>query len=130
MHEQELLRFTDLVDAHTHSPTPLETGGTVFGSNHILEFDTQRREPAREARDYYYDKGMVGYPVKQLGNGTLRLLLPELNATEGNTLIFYPNHRKVALDVHADPVRTLRWRHADPVTTLYQPCAAPTPTLC
>ena len=41
----------------------------MFGSNHILEFDTRLREPAAGAVDYYFDRGLLGYPVKRLRSG-------------------------------------------------------------
>ena len=69
------------------------TKGTLYGSGHMLEFDTQKRETAYMARDTYF-KGTNAYPAKDLGNRKVLLRIPHLAGTPGNTLVFGPNHRE------------------------------------
>lgn len=64
----------------------------LYGSAHILEFDTIRRETAFMARDYFFN-GTTSYPATDLGNRRVRLHVPHLTGTVGNTLVFGPNHR-------------------------------------
>ncbi len=85
------LLFTDGV-----KPTgPLTTvsKSKVYGSNHMLEFDTEKRETAYMVRDFYF-KEITGYPAKRLGGRRVRILVPGLKGTPGNTMVFGPNHRK------------------------------------
>lgn len=69
------------------------TKGSIYGSSHILEFDTKRRETAFMAKDYYF-KGTISYPAQKLEGRKVRLNIPNLKGTSGNTLVFGPNHRK------------------------------------
>ena len=67
--------------------------GEVCGSGHLLEFDTARRETAYMARDYFFN-GTSCYAAKDLGARLVRLFVPGLVGTPGNTLVFGPDHRK------------------------------------
>lgn len=67
--------------------------GEVYGSGHLLEFDTAKRETAYMARDYFFN-GTSCYAAKDLGERTVRLLVPGLVGQLGNTLVFGPDHRK------------------------------------
>lgn len=73
-------------------PMTSVTSGEVYGSSHILEYDTAKRETAYMARDYYF-RGITGYPAKELDDGKVRVLVPGLRGKVGNTLVFGPNHR-------------------------------------
>lgn len=66
--------------------------GDIYGSGHLLEFDTEKRETAYMAKDYYFN-GTASYPAKDLGKRVVRLLVPGLVGKVGNTLVFGPNHR-------------------------------------
>lgn len=74
-------------------PLTTVTKGAIYGSSHILEFDTEKRETAFMVRDYYF-KGTVSYPAQALQGRKVRLNIPNLRGTPGNTLVFGPNHRK------------------------------------
>ncbi|NDV61559.1 right-handed parallel beta-helix repeat-containing protein [Puniceicoccales bacterium CK1056] len=74
-------------------PLTTVSKGTVYGSGHMLEFDTEKRETAYMARDYYF-KTTASYPVKKLDGRKVLLRIPNLVGTPGNTLVFGPNHRK------------------------------------
>lgn len=73
-------------------PMTSVTTGDVYGSSHILEYDTAKRETAYMAKDFYFG-GITGYPAQQLGGRRVRLLVPGLTGAPGNTLVFGPNHR-------------------------------------
>lgn len=64
----------------------------LYGSAHLLEFDTEKRETAYMAKDYFF-KGTSAYPAEDLGKGIVRLRLPGLTGKPGNTLVFGPHHR-------------------------------------
>lgn len=68
------------------------TGGLVYGSNHLLEFDPVQRKTAVMAQDYYF-QGTTSYPAREVGDRKVRLSIPGLTGTPGNTLVFGPNHR-------------------------------------
>lgn len=74
-------------------PLTTVSNGGVFGSGHLLEFDTEKRETAYMAEDYFF-KGTSVYPAKDLGKGVVRLCIPGLSGTPGNTMVFGPNHRE------------------------------------
>lgn len=73
-------------------PLTTVSKGTVYGSGHLLEFDTEKRETAYMARDYFF-KGTASYPAKELDGRKVLLRIPGLVGTPGNTLVFGPNHR-------------------------------------
>lgn len=73
-------------------PLTTVSKGTLYGSGHLLEFDTEKRETAYRVRDYFFN-GTAAYPARDLGEGLVRLLVPGLVGTPGNTLVFGPNHR-------------------------------------
>lgn len=73
---------------------PLTTAseGGIYGSGHLLEYDTELRETAAMAKDMYFS-GTKGYPAEELGGRVVRLRIPGLVGTPGNTLSFGPSHR-------------------------------------
>lgn len=73
-------------------PLTTVSRGLLYGSGHLLEFDTESRETAYMARDYYFN-GTASYPAKDLGGGIVRLRIPGLVGQPGNTMVFGPNHR-------------------------------------
>ena len=85
------LLFTD--GKQTDQPLTSVSKGNTYGSNHILEFDTQKRETAYMVKDYYF-KEINGYPAKKQGGRKVRILVPGLTGTPGNTMVFGPNHRR------------------------------------
>lgn len=72
--------------------TSVSKGGT-YGSSHILEFDSEKKETAYMVYDYYF-KEINGFPAKKLGKNKVRILVPGLKGKVGNTMVFGPNHRK------------------------------------
>lgn len=88
--ENGLLQFTGFTPAEEMLTTV--SGNDVYGSSHILEFDTERRETAFMARDFFF-RGSNGYPAKSLGSRRVLLQLPRVTGKAGNTLVFGPNHR-------------------------------------
>ncbi len=87
---QGTLLFTE---SHAdQGPLTTVTAGEVYGSSHILEYDTAKRETAYMARDYYF-RGITGYPAQQLKGRKVRVKVPGLRGAPGNTLVFGPNHR-------------------------------------
>jgi hypothetical protein len=84
-----ILVFTD--GGTEHEPLTTVKGSEVlypYGS--LLEFDPRKGETAWMARDYFIPQGM---PARDLGQRRVRVFLPKLTATPGNTLVFGPNHR-------------------------------------
>ncbi|MFC1765193.1 hypothetical protein ACFL6U_24365, partial [Planctomycetota bacterium] len=84
------LLFTD--GQKNTGPLTTVSKENVFGSSHMLEYDTQKRETAYMVRDYYFSE-ITGYPAKRLGGRKVRVLVPGLKGTVGNTMAFGPNHR-------------------------------------
>lgn len=76
-------------------PSALTTvsNGGIYGSGHLLEYDTERRETAFMANDLFFN-GTAAYPAEDLGDGRVRLRISGLTGRAGNTLSFGPNHRK------------------------------------
>lgn len=85
-----LLTFTS--GKQEKGPLTTVSKGTLYGSGHLLEFDTEKRETAYMVRDYYF-RGTASYPAEQLDGRKVRLGIPNLEGTPGNTLVFGPNHR-------------------------------------
>ncbi len=87
-------RGTLLFTGHAKPEEKLTTvsKGEIYGSSHMLEFDTKKRETAYMARDFYF-KPITGYPARPLGGRKVRILVPGLKGTPGNTMVFGPNHR-------------------------------------
>lgn len=81
-----------LLQDNTDSALTSVSKGGVCGSGHLLEFDTEKRETAFMARDYFFN-GTGCYAAKDLGNRLVRLLVPGLKGQIGNTLVFGPDHR-------------------------------------
>lgn len=63
----------------------------VYPYGSLLEFDTNKRETAFMARDYYL--GNTPLVAKDLGNRKVRLFLKDLRGTVGNTLVFASANR-------------------------------------
>ncbi len=80
--------------AHENENGPLTSvsKGDIYGSGHLLEFDTAKRETAFMAKDYFFN-GTLSYPAKDLGGRVVRLMIPKLAGKIGNTMVFGPNHR-------------------------------------
>jgi hypothetical protein len=66
--------------------------GNIYGSSHMLEYDTEKRETAYMVRDFYFSP-INGYPATRLGKSKVRIHVPGLKGTVGNTMVFGPNHR-------------------------------------
>ncbi len=66
--------------------------GNIYGSAHMLEYDTEKRETAYMVKDFYFSS-INGYPAKSLGERKVRINVPGLTGTIGNTMVFGPNHR-------------------------------------
>jgi len=64
----------------------------IYGSSHMLEFDTEKRETAFMVSDFYFSN-INGFPAKVLGGRKVRILVPGLKGKTGNTMVFGPNHR-------------------------------------
>lgn len=84
------LLFTD--GEKNAGPLTTVSQGNVFGSNHMLEYDTKKRETAYMASDFYFSE-INGYPAKHLGGRKVWVRVPGLKGTIGNTMSFGPNHR-------------------------------------
>ena len=67
--------------------------GLTYGSSHMLEYDTKKRETAFMVSDFYFSN-INGFPAKNLGGRKVRILVPGLTGTIGNTMVFGPNHRE------------------------------------
>lgn len=78
-------------DGESGPATTVNSGG-IYGSGHLLEYDTKRRETAAMAKDVFFN-GTKAYPAEDLGGRVVRLRIPGLVGTPGNTLSFGPNHR-------------------------------------
>ncbi|MBF0197560.1 MAG: right-handed parallel beta-helix repeat-containing protein [Planctomycetes bacterium] len=94
-----MLLFTD--GGKNEGPQTTVSKENIYGSNHMLEFDTKRQETAYMVKDFYFST-INGYPAKQLKDGTVRILVPRLKGTVGNTMVFGPNHRKYPAFVLSD----------------------------
>jgi len=66
--------------------------GNIYGSAHMLEYDTEKRETAYMVKDFYFST-INGYPAKRLEGNKVRINVPGLTGTVGNTMVFGPNHR-------------------------------------
>jgi parallel beta-helix repeat protein len=60
--------------------------------NSLLEFDSEKRETAYKAVDYWCGPCV---PVKELSPGNVRLYYPHIKATVGNIMVFGASHRRV-----------------------------------
>lgn len=77
--------------------------GNIYGSAHMLEYDTEKRETAYMAKDFYFSP-INGYPAKRLGGRKVRINVPGLTGKTGNTMVFGPNHRNYPGFVVSDSV--------------------------
>jgi hypothetical protein len=64
----------------------------IYGSGHLLLYDTDRRETAFMAEDLFFN-GTRSYPAEDLGGRVVRLRIPNFQAEPGKTLSFGPDHR-------------------------------------
>ena len=85
------LLFTD--GDQSDAPLTTVSKGNFYGAHNMLEYDTEKRETAYMARDFYF-KGINGFPAKQLAGRKVRLCVAGLTGKAGNTMVFGPNHRK------------------------------------
>lgn len=92
-----VLAFTDGGSADRVTTTTSRDVSYPYGS--LLEYDSTLRETAYMARDYWTPNGLA---AKQLDNGAVRILLPELDAKPGNVLVFGPKRRDVPAIVISD----------------------------
>lgn len=67
--------------------------GVAYGSSHMLEYDTEKRETAYMVKDFYFSN-INGFPAKKLEGRKVRIRVPGVKGTIGNTMVFGPNHRK------------------------------------
>ena len=66
--------------------------GNFYGSSHMLEYDTEKRQTAFMVYDFYF-QGINGFPATRLDGRKVRINVPGLSGTVGNTMCFGPNHR-------------------------------------
>lgn len=90
--KNHILLFTDVPSDRTSGKETTVTRNNIYPYNHILEFDTRRKETAYMARDYFL--GNTPLAATDLGNRKVRIYHPTLTGQIGNTLVFGPNHRK------------------------------------
>lgn len=65
----------------------------VYETSHLLEYDTEKRETAFMARDYFFVREGGGFSATHLEGRKVRINVSDLNGTVGNTIVFGPNHR-------------------------------------
>jgi len=85
-----VLLFTD--GQKDEGPLTTVSKANIYGSNHMLEYDTEKRETAYMVKDFYF-KNINGYPAKLIEGRKVRIRVPGLEGTVGNTMAFGPNHR-------------------------------------
>ncbi len=82
------IRFAD--DYITDTPNGLlrfrDSEGTVYPYGNMLEFDTEKREPALYAHDIWLGRG--GVKAEKNPDGTYRLYGDKVTGTVGNTMVF------------------------------------------
>lgn len=71
---------------HTGPATTVKSGETLYPYSSLLAFDPGKRETAFMARDRY--KLGAGVVAESLGDRRVRLLLDDVSAKPGNTLVF------------------------------------------
>lgn len=86
-----MLLFTG--SGEQEGPLTTVSKGVIYGSRHMLEYDTKKRETAYMVRDFYFSD-INGFPAKKLDGNKVRIQVPGLEGTKGNTMVFGPNHRK------------------------------------
>ena len=70
----------------------LDDENTEYRWSYLLEYDPVKQEPAYKVDDYAVDQSC---PVKDLGNGRVRIERAGIKATPGNTMVFGPAHRDI-----------------------------------
>ncbi|HAV12880.1 MAG TPA: hypothetical protein DCX06_05215 [Opitutae bacterium] len=86
-----MLYFTENQVDRVSTSTVSKNG--IYGSAHMLEYDTVKRETAFMVRDHYFLREGGGYPATHLEGRKVRINVPNLRGTVGNTMVFGPNHR-------------------------------------
>ena len=87
-----ILMFTGDTSHDENLPPTTVTHEEIYTYGHILEFDTRRRETAYMANDYFFKNNPL--VAEDIGGRRVRIYLPGLTGTIGNTLVFGPDHRK------------------------------------
>ncbi len=87
-------------DNNGKSPETTVSKEEIYPYSHILEFDTERKETAYMARDYFFRNCPL--VAEELGNRKVRIHLPGLTGTIGNTLVFGPSHRNFPAFIASD----------------------------
>ena len=90
--KNHILIFTGDAQADKNEPLTTVTRDKIYGYDHILEFDTGRRETAYMAHDYFLANSPL--VAEDLGGRNVRIYLKDLTGSVGNTLVFGPDHRK------------------------------------
>lgn len=86
-----LLVFVGREEKNTALTTVSKEG--IYGSGHLLLYDTELRETAFMAEDLFFN-GTRSYPAEDRGGRIVRLRIPNFQAAPGKTLSFGPDHRK------------------------------------
>ena len=84
------LLFTDGKEGE--GPETTVSKGAIYGTRHLLEYDTEKRETAYMVKDMFFKFGDA-LPATLLGGRKVRITAPELEGTPGNTMVFGPNNR-------------------------------------
>lgn len=84
-----VLRFTGASDTDGRQTTV--SRNEVYPYGNILEFDTGRKETAYMVYDHFFNNNPL--VAEDLGNRNVRVHLPGLTGTIGNTLVFAPDNR-------------------------------------
>jgi hypothetical protein len=86
-----ILVFTD--GKKDHDPqTTVKSREILYPYGSLLEFDSQKRETAFQAHDYWAAGGLT---AKRIGDRQIRLLMPKFKGTPGNILVFGAANRDV-----------------------------------
>ncbi len=86
----------------TANHTTVKGKEAEYPYGYLLEFDARKRETAYKVRDHYVRGGVA---VQPLTDRRVRLLMPELEATPGNILVFGASHRLAPAFVISDSTR-------------------------
>ncbi len=118
----------------------LDGKGTRYPWGRLLEFDSQRREPAWMALDYwsqiYVKRGLIPadeigmfYPsffTEQIGDRRVRIRVPGIKGTPGNVMVFGPDHRLVPCifmqDTRAVAISDVTIHHSGGMASVFLRC--------
>lgn len=87
----DILLFTDKAYHPTNNHKTTVSKESYYSYGSLLEFDTNKKETAFMAKDYYINS--IPLIAKQLEKNKIRIYLKGLKGTIGNTLVFAPGHR-------------------------------------